>query len=260
MTNLIQELFDSNQIVAAISPQNLNVLTQLEIFDTIESTNTYLLTHAKSGLSGRVCLAEEQTKGRGRLGRQWFSPYGTNIYCSLLWRFSTKIDDMSGLGIVVAVILANTFKKYGIAGGIQLKWPNDILFAGRKLAGILLERVGDAVVIGMGVNLSLPASAETGWIALTEITGRPISRNYIVGLLLNELLEKLPVYETRGLSAFTSTWRQQDFLIGKNITVHMPIQNKKGVMQGINEQGELLLQEERGTLLQFRYGEVSVRL
>lgn len=232
----------------------------IEIFHTLDSTNSYLLTRAKSGApSGSICFAEQQTAGRGRLGRTWFSPPGANIYCSLLWRFSNT-EHISGLGIAVAVMVADVLKKYGILAGIQLKWPNDILFSRRKLAGILLERNDpNSVVIGIGLNLYLPQDADPNWIGIQEITGRVALRNYLAGLLINELLTRLSIYEMRGLSGFIDAWRQYDILLNSLITVHTAMKTFTGVMCGISDQGELLLQENTGEVRKFCYGEVSVR-
>ena len=140
------------------------------------------MSQAKSGPSGWACFAEQQTHGRGRQERTWFSPYGKNIYCSLLWRFAISQGNLSGLSIAVAVMVVRALKKYGISAGIQVKWPNDILFSARKLAGILVERSGSAVVIGVGVNLNFSQETETTWISLAEITQQPVARNYFAGL------------------------------------------------------------------------------
>ena len=254
------EWLNREKILSAIESDNLANLADLKLFDTIDSTNTYLLTSAKAGApSGSVCFAEEQTGGRGRRGRSWFSPFGTNIYCSVLWHFSA-LENISGLSIAVAVMVANVLRKYGISSGIQLKWPNDILFDGRKLSGILIERIGNKIVIGVGLNLFLPKEAEANWICVQDITGREVTRNYLAGLLVNELLAQLPVYAARGLGAFVDEWRKYDVLGGRSITVQTPDKMIEGVMQGINEQGELILKDADGVLQEFCYGEVSVRI
>lgn len=255
------ELLEHDKICAAIHPKNLQTLGALEIFDTITSTNLYLLEQAKKGaLSATACFAEQQSAGRGRLGRAWFSPFGTNIYFSFLWRFSAELTQVSGLSIAVAVLVARALRQYGVMTGVQLKWPNDVLFDGRKLAGILLERNdADSVVIGIGLNLDVMGANEPGWIDLAEITGERPQRNLMAGLLLNELLEKLPLYGVSGLQPYLAEWQKQDALFNQPVTVHTPTMTLSGVMRGLNEQGELLLQQENGTLQSFCYGEVSVR-
>jgi BirA family biotin operon repressor/biotin-[acetyl-CoA-carboxylase] ligase len=261
LTDLPVESLDFDKITAVIDAESKQFLSKLEIFNEIGSTNSYLLEQAREGGErGWACLAETQTHGRGRADRTWYSPPGMNIYCSLLWQFTLPKPDMAGLSLAVAVMVAHTLRKYGIVAGIELKWPNDVMFAGRKLAGILLEQVADKIVIGIGLNLYLPPTeANENWIAMTEITGRPVARNYIAGLLLNELLAKLPLYQERGLSAFSADWRQWDVLFGKEVTVQTATVNYVGVMQGINQQGELILLNPQGEHHYFRCGEVSIR-
>lgn len=255
------ELLNIEKIRLAIEPSNEARLAELEIFETIDSTNSYLLEKAKSNApAGTVCLAEQQVNGRGRLGRAWYSPYGANIYCSLLWRFD-GLQNISGLSIAIAIMVVNTLRKYGISADIQLKWPNDVWVANRKLAGILLERNDKTgVVIGIGLNLDVSGANEKSWIDVAEITDKPVARNFLVGLLLNELLEKLPVYAEQGLSAFISEWEKHDVLRDKSIMIQTPEKIITGTMRGISEHGELLLEDATGTLQRFCYGEVSIKI
>lgn len=252
------EKLNREKIQLQINPTYLNNLT-IELFDTIDSTNTYLLNQNKSEtLSRALCFAETQTAGRGRQGKSWFSS-NNNLSFSLLWRFDDFKKNNASLSLAIAVMVLNALKKYGINEKIFLKWPNDILFSERKLAGILIECVGNAAIIGIGLNLSLSMEQRKTWSDLEEIVGQKIERNYLAGLLVNELLEKLPLYQTSGLSAFMSEWEQYDLLKNKKIHIHTENEIISGVMRGINLQGELLLENSRGILRQFRCGEVSVR-
>jgi BirA family biotin operon repressor/biotin-[acetyl-CoA-carboxylase] ligase len=159
-------------------------------------------------------------------------------------------------------------KKFGVAAGIELKWPNDVLFSGRKLAGILLESLPEQaghvpVVIGIGLNVQLPGDADnitqSDWIDMTEIMGQSIDRHYLIGLIINELLAQLPIYQQRGLAVFLEKWRQYDLLKGKKIIVHTALESLSGEMVGLDEMGRLLLRHETGEVLSFQCGEVSVR-
>lgn len=262
MSNLVfSESLDAKLIKAVIEPENQTYLQQLTILKEVDSTNTYLLNQTSSLLSGTVCFAEKQTAGRGRQGRSWFSPDKKNIYCSLFWCFKDETRVYSSLSIATAVMIARALKKWGISSGIELKWPNDILFKGRKLAGILLEaKKTRQVVIGFGLNLFLPPDKHEKWIALEEISDRALQRNYLAGLLLNELLRGLSHYEKYGFDSFWSDWIQYDVLNGRVINIYTSKKIFSGIMRGINQKGELLLEDEEGNELNFCYGEVSVRL
>ncbi len=257
---LFFEPLNAEKILNAIVPVNQSLLTKLEIFETIDSTNQYLLDRAKMGPSGWVCLAEQQTQGRGRRGRSWFSEPGSSVMCSLLWRFSNELVDVSGLSIAVGVMLTRAIKKFGVLTGIQLKWPNDVLYANRKLAGILLERRGENIIIGLGLNVKFlkPVSAE--YIDLAEITDQSIlDRNYLTGLILEELFKGLLIYQAKGLAAFIDEWRLLDFFVNKEVAVSTTEKTIVGTAQGINEQGELLVLDQAQTLQRFCYGDVTVR-
>jgi BirA family biotin operon repressor/biotin-[acetyl-CoA-carboxylase] ligase len=259
------EMLDAEKIRAKIAPANLRLLSTLDIFDLINSTSTYLMERAKSGgASGWLCFAEQQSKGRGRLGRVWHSPRGANIYCSMLWRFPFEQQHISTLSLAIAVMMVNVLQKYGVKADIGLKWPNDILCAKRKLAGILLERFqahasGIAVVIGIGLNLKLPSAANPDWIDMAEITGERIARNHLAGILVNELLDGLQLYQEKGWEAFHESWEKHDVLRGKEINVLAGDKKFIGIMRGVNEKGELLLQQENSDIQLFASGEVSVR-
>ena len=254
------DLLDKQRIITSIQPKNRRNLACLEIFETIDSTNNFLLNQAKNNApSGSVCLAEQQTQGRGRRGRKWESPPGANIYCSMLWRFDELSNDMSGLGLAVATIVLATLKKYGVGVGVQLKWPNDVLFDGRKLAGILLES-SDRLSVVIGVGLNVLAAPEMGSaVSIAEILRTVPVRNALVGLLIDELLEQLPRFEAQGLGVFLPEWRKYDVLSGKRVEVHLPDKVLGGLMRGVDEHGRLLLEDESGVVQRFSYGEVSVR-
>lgn len=246
----------AEKILTHINPVHRHQLAKLEILKCIGSTNQHLLDHAKESPSGWVCLAEQQTQGRGRRGREWLSMPGSSILCSLLWRFSITLTDISSLSVAVGVMLMRALKKYGVSVNVQLKWPNDILYEGRKLAGILIERRGDCVVIGFGLNVSLPSEL---YVSLKEMVG-DVDRNQLTGLIVNELFVGLVNYEKSGLMTFLVEWERYDFLIGKEVIVDMPEGKVIGKAQGISENGELLVLDEQDVVKRFCYGEVSVRL
>lgn len=152
----------------------------------------------------------------------------------------------------------------GIKPGLGLKWPNDVLFSGRKLAGILLENLVSSqqnwVVIGLGLNLSLPKNQDPAWIDVEEIVGKTLSRNTVAGLLLEELFQGLNLFEAQGLKPFLPRIREYDLLLQKEVVIQVPQRQVTGLAQGLSEEGDLLLLDEEGKCHQFCYGEASVRL
>lgn len=262
------EQLEFKKIIRAIEPERRILLQTLDIFESLPSTNSYLLEQIKKNTAaqanGRVCLAETQTAGRGRQGKLWYSPPYTNIYCSLSWSFSDTFNDLAALSIVVAILIISALEKLDApAEKLGIKWPNDLLSAGRKLAGILLENiktpVDNKVVIGIGLNLCLPEEKNNAWIGLKEIVGKDIARNQAVGILLNELLVGMAHFETQGLTPFLSSYQQHDALKGKKVLIHTPTTSWSGIADGINQKGELRLLNEEHEVQYFSYGEVSVQ-
>ena len=242
-------------------------LSVLEIHDQLDSTNSYLIERARlNAPSGSVCLAEFQTAGRGRRGRHWVSPFGSNIYLSVLWRFQNGPAAISGLSLAIGVSVVRALKQLNI-DGIGLKWPNDIYWQGQKLGGILVEVSGEsngpcAAVAGLGLNLYLPetqaAVITQAWTDLTKVTDRTdLSRNYLIALLLNELLPVLAQFETVGISAHIDEWRTFDCLKNQNVRLYLFEQQIAGTAEGIDDNGMFLLRTHEGDIRVFASGEVS---
>jgi len=206
----------AEKILNTVDPINRLKLTALEILDCIGSTNQHLLDQAKDKSSGWVCLAEQQTAGRGRRGRVWFSTKGSSIMCSLLWRFSQPLSDVSSLSLAVGVMLLRALAKYGVQTGIQLKWPNDILYNSRKLAGILLERRAESIVIGFGMNINLPQPTLAERVDLAEIF-KPLLVDRTIFRVLNKKEVQSSdfsaelnrcVLKENGKKAFVKAWEE----------------------------------------------------
>ncbi|MDX8129211.1 bifunctional biotin--[acetyl-CoA-carboxylase] ligase/biotin operon repressor BirA [Methylomonas sp. OY6] len=264
------QLLDEQQIYQHLEGHARSLLGELEIHDEIHSTNTYLLDRARLGAGiGSVCLAERQTAGKGRRGRYWVSPFGHNIYLSILWRFQGGPAAISGLSLAVGVAVIRALRGFGIVD-VGLKWPNDIYWRQRKLAGILIEVSGESsgpchAVIGLGLNVYLPAhegqAIEQDWVDLHGILAESVhgQRNRLVGELLNQLLPVLAEYETRALAHYLDEWRGYDCMQGKQIDIFMHEQSFSGVVAGIDDQGLLLLELADGQIRAFASGEVSFR-
>jgi BirA family biotin operon repressor/biotin-[acetyl-CoA-carboxylase] ligase len=230
--------------------------------------------------AGDVCLAERQTAGRGRRGRAWVSPFGQNLYLSVRWRYGVGPAELGGLSLACGVAVALTLRALG-AEGVGLKWPNDIHWRRRKLAGLLLEVAGEAqgpsdAVVGLGLNLRLhPAQAaeiEQPWIDLNGVLkresrgdtgngrGRAMpSRHRVAAALINALLETLDRYRETGLAPFLEDWHELDVYQGEPVTLIAGEQRISGVYRGIDAHGALLLEQVDGRQRTFAAGEVSLR-
>ncbi len=245
-------------------------VSTLEVHERIDSTNTYLMNRAKEGLpGGTVCLAEWQSAGRGRRGRSWVSPFAANLYLSLLWRFALEPALLSGVSLAVGVAAIRALNSVGI-DGLGLKWPNDVLWQRRKLAGVLLEFGGESagpchIVAGVGLNVAMPRSTEQEidqpWVDLRTIVGRQeqLSRNRLAARLISELVAALIQFEQQGLDAFREDWRRFDLAQGHPVTLHLPGAVIAGIARGVDASGALLLETAAG-MRRFLGGEISLRL
>jgi BirA family biotin operon repressor/biotin-[acetyl-CoA-carboxylase] ligase len=190
-------------IAAALGP--LASRFDVDVLAECDSTNARLLVRAGAGApSGLVVAAERQTAGRGRMGRQWHSAPGDSLTFSLLWRFPAGTA-LSGLSLAVGVAVAETLQTMGI-DKVALKWPNDVLLDGRKLGGILVELASPAVVIGVGLNLRLPANLTDDLRAVAAAVGRPIDRNELLARLLSGLFAVLETFAAGGFRSLRSRW------------------------------------------------------
>ena len=263
------ELLDGQAIQKALSPATKPQIAEIEIHDELDSTNSRLMGLASGGSAsaGTVCLAEYQTKGRGRVGRVWHTPFGGNICLSLLWRFE-DFNAFSGLSLAVGVAIVRALRTEGVPG-VGLKWPNDILWRGSKLGGILLEVSGEAhgryaVVIGIGLNVHIPAGRagdiDQAWVDLDQVTaGHPPSRNRLIAGLLNELFLLLPDYPAQGLQSYIGEWRQWHCQAGQPAVLHLGGQAIRGVVSGVSDDGLLMLDCEEGGLRKFASGDLRLR-
>lgn len=263
------ELLDRRLIEQCLDQSALACLRDIEIHDVITSTNSYLLDAAQRHCgSGMVCLAEYQSAGKGRRGRRWVSPFGHNVYLSILWHYQNGPASIAGLSLVVGLALAKVLRQAGIEE-IGLKWPNDIYWRSRKLGGILIEVSGESggpchAVVGIGLNLYLPEPQgqviDQAWTDLAQILGSASAeRNRLVASLLNALLPLLAEFESKTLSGYLAEWRGFDCMLGKPALVSVGEQQFHGIVRGVDEQGMLLLEQIDGQLRRFASGEVSLK-
>lgn len=261
------ELLKQKTIKKDLSKVASSLISAIFIHDQIHSTNAYLTEQSDIDTSsGMVCLAEYQTAGKGRRGRQWVSPFGNNIYLSVLWKYQCGLASLSGLSLAAGVSVIRALNKFNVYG-IGLKWPNDIYWNGRKLGGILVEVSGESegpcsVVLGIGLNVFIPdrdaGNIDQEWADLTRIMGqKPPSRNALVASVLNELMTVLAKFDIDGITAYLDEWRSYDCLQGYDATVHIGNRQFSGRVEGVDDSGMILIKHDNGKIKAYASGEVS---
>ncbi len=260
-------LLAPQRIRSQLTPFTRARLHEITVRWSVDSTNRRLLQRAtQEPIHGHLLLAEQQTAGRGRQGRQWHSPPAANLYLSLGWEFPPGTD-LNGLSLAVAVALWRALGALGVDGH-GIKWPNDLWWGNRKLAGILIEMRSEAegpwqVVIGIGLNVAMShlvcVDIDQPWIDLAQILGTVPDRNRIVATLLEALLPILDAHEREGLSACRADWQAADLLQGREVVMQTAGRTFRAVARGINGQGALLLETGQG-LMACHAGDVRLRL
>jgi len=256
-------LLDKKIIDNLVSDNNAPV----EVHSLIDSTNDYLMRRLPNQLvQGQVCLAECQSAGRGRRGRQWVSPFGSQIYLSMYWYLEQGLSAAMGLSLVTALAVSDAIKEYCNVQ-VQLKWPNDIYIEGVKLAGILIDLEGQALepshsVIGIGLNLNMPEQAakaiDQQWTDLQSHSSIDINRSELSACIINHLRARLIEHQNQGLAPMLDSWHQQDVFLNKAVKLLTGERITAGICRGINNQGALML-EVNGQVKPIYGGEVSLR-
>lgn len=267
------DFLDAEQIAEGVLPSLRPRLRKVTVLAETDSTNSELARLKPAEQHAHAILAERQTVGRGRRERKWHSPAGGNIYLSFGWSFSRGEHPFSTLPLVVAIATANALKHAGLEGH-GIKWPNDILAGGKKLAGILVElksggNVRTTSIIGVGINVRMPSteSEDPGKIIDRPWTDmesqlaeafRPSDRNLLASAILDQLLASLDRFERSGFESFRGAWKKYDLLENGQATLELDNGTVCGVARGVNEAGELLLETEQGETRSFHAGEVRV--
>ncbi|OCG58437.1 MULTISPECIES: bifunctional biotin--[acetyl-CoA-carboxylase] ligase/biotin operon repressor BirA [unclassified Gilliamella] len=236
--------------------------SQCEVLPIIDSTNQYLLDRIGQLTSGDCCVAEFQSKARGRRGRKWFSPFGSNLYFSMYWRLDQGVAAAMGLSLVVGIVLADTLRTLS-GQEIKVKWPNDLYLNDQKLAGILVElagKTGDCahVVIGVGVNLTM-TNPDTNIVNQKWANLGNVDRNLLVAQVAKVLRSQLIEFEKHGLAPFIHDWNRLDNFANRLVKLLIGDNTIRGIAKGINEQGALLL-EQNGKINAHIGGEISLRI
>jgi BirA family biotin operon repressor/biotin-[acetyl-CoA-carboxylase] ligase len=240
----------------------------LEVIERTDSTNTLLVQRAAGGAPhGTVIAAEWQEHGRGRMGRTWHAGPCGAVTFSLLWRFTQGAGALAGLSLAAGVALIRALKALGVADA-GLKWPNDVIWHKRKLAGLLIEMHGDtlgpsAAVIGIGLNVrlseALQARIDQPAADLESACGGPVDRSMLLARLLIELRRTLEAFGEHGFAPFRNEWQRSHAYQDKPVRIMLPGgRREQGRAAGVAEDGALLIETAAGTR-RYHSGEISLR-
>lgn len=237
-------------------------------FDTIDSTNKKAKDIADSSSDGTVVISEEQTAGRGRLGRSWTSTKGKSLLISILLKPNIDPSKVSNITLLGAVALVKTLENFGIEG--LIKWPNDIIINDKKIAGILTEMSGEInqvnyIVMGIGVNLyvkseEFPEDIRHKAGSILSETGELIDRKEFTGKFLNYFEKYYQEYFLgNNFKEIAKISKEKSILLGKEVRIISRDNTYEAKVLDITEEGHLLIEKKDGTKEEIYSGEVSVR-
>ncbi len=252
-------LLSDNKFLLALKALDVNY----NYFLATDSTNQKLKENFKDKA---LVVAEYQTSGRGRRGRNWSSPMATNLYCSYGWKTELPVQQMGGLSLIVGISIVEALERIGFKN-LQLKWPNDVRVQQKKLAGVLVELNGDAsgdleVVTGIGLNINMQTeqrAIEQDWTSLSKLNGKPIERQGVLLTILQQLQINLEKFEQLGFVFFQEIWNRYDESFEQAVEIIRGKDSIKGIAKGVDQVGALLL-ERNGVLETVYAGEVSLRV
>jgi BirA family biotin operon repressor/biotin-[acetyl-CoA-carboxylase] ligase len=261
---------DAVAITSLLPGATRRLVRQLEVEWSLGSTNDELLSR-RDLPPGRcdVLLAENQQAGRGRRARQWFSVPGASLCLSLSWQYPALPADASALSLAIGVAAVRALRSLHDFP-LQLKWPNDLQSAGRKLGGILIELRAEAAgpayfVVGIGINVAMPGGARqlvknsgTQLVDLSELTGGAIDRNTLAARLIGELVAAMQEFGRSGLASFRDEWQRHDALAGVQVQLSGAGGVQTGQAEGVDNDGALRLRTSAG-IVRVVSGEISLR-
>ena len=240
----------------------------IRVFEETASTNDVIEKLARDGVKeGVVVFAEAQTKGRGRLGRKWISPTHKGLWFSVLLRPDLRPQEATQLTVMSATALARAIK---METGLQpeIKWPNDILIGGKKVAGILTEMSAELdrvkqIILGIGVDVNLtatefPPDLRKIATSLRIETGAPVSRPQLAAAILRELDRDYARIGSGDFAALADEWEENCTTIGRAVTINIGARQVRGVAEALGEDGALLVRTEHGRLEPIIGGDVTL--
>ena len=239
-------------------------------FETVDSTNSALRSLAEAGEpEGSVLVADEQTSGRGRSGRGWFSPRGAGLYFSVLLRPGLTVGEVAPLPLVVSASVADAAASFsGVAVGV--KWPNDVVAGGRKLGGVLLEslqgasKIVEQVIVGVGLNVNLnavdlPAELSSTAVSLLMLTGRRTPSRPLLRAVLAGLDEAWGRFEREGPAPSLERWRALSTTLGTEVEVSGGGETVRGKALDVSPSGALVVELSDGSSVEVWSGDITER-
>ena len=241
---------------------------EVRSFPFLDSTNRYAAQWAAEGARhGAVVVTDQQLKGRGRFERQWVSPAGKGLYFTIIFRPALKMREVPLLTLLVSVAVVEAIENICDIKAL-IKWPNDVLYEGHKLCGILAEARSDKTgkpnyaVVGIGVNANLEPEdfpSDAKGTSLKMIRQEKISRTHLLRCILKSVEKHYANFATYGFSYLKEQWYQKNGTIGREVTVNTNDgATVSGVALGLSDQGGLLVQLSDGTEVEFLAGDVSI--
>lgn len=263
-------LLNAAQIEDAVGQLRPGRLKGLEVHPSLDSTSVYLRNRAESGPGhGYVCLSEAQTAGRGRRGNPWIATPYRNLMLSVAWRYQHWPTSITTMALALGTFIAGAIEAEG-AVDVGVKWPNDLVWRGRKLGGILVDVTGESVgpcdvVVGLGLNVLINAEdgarIDQDWVDLVTVLGRDVDRNQLAARSIAAILEVLERLEYEaGQDWWWRDWLRLDVLRQRQVVIRSQTGSVSGRALGIDPAGALIVVDDSGREHHCYQGEVSVRL
>jgi BirA family biotin operon repressor/biotin-[acetyl-CoA-carboxylase] ligase len=246
----------------------MNIGNEIIRLGTVDSTNTYAMELAENGAGhGTVVIAENQTNGRGRMGRTWVSPPGGNIYMSVILRPLMRLKDTTLLTIMSGIACCRAIRDI-TALATEIKWPNDVVISGKKLGGILteLKSKGDRIsfaIIGIGINVNVPLEGFPPDVrgmatSIRDETAKDHSTDVIIEGVLNEIDLWTAILDEKGGAPILDEWRRLTTMLGRTVNVTLGRETLTGVAEDLDEQGMLILRLPSGISRKINAGDLTV--
>lgn len=260
-------LLSGAAVAARLAAPTRAWLRQLDVRPCVDSTNRAMLARAtRRRIHGCVLAAEAQMAGRGRRGRAWLSPFGRNLAVSIGLGSRRPAAEIGALSLVAGVAVRQALRRFGLSG-VEIKWPNDVLLAGRKVAGVLIELVRAAppveVVVGIGVNVGCGAAVagriDQAVADVAEQIERPC-RNALLAALLDAVVAAATRFEAAGFAPFQAEWQAAHRYHGAAVTLALPAPaaTVSGTVVGVSRNGALRIDAGAG-VREYTAGEVTLR-